>query len=208
MVEAVACSGLVADAWMAEGRSGLALQRAEVSSERMLGISASSIQKILNRIDVNLPQTAHLFEVGDDDTEAFRKTLEEAREVLADVSVKMVHDVHQTTLRAEQIASENQELRELSERDPLTGLYNRVRLDKILAEEFELASQLEGTLSLTFCDIDHFKRINDDYGHDTGDWLLVLNGLGLGLDRKSEARPEAAEALQNRDYGRHLRAPR
>jgi two-component system cell cycle response regulator len=61
---------------------------------------------------------------------------------------------------------------ELSVRDELTGLHNRRYLDRNLGEMMNLASANGNPLSLIICDIDHFKRINDQYGHDVGDEVI------------------------------------
>ena len=63
-------------------------------------------------------------------------------------------------------------LRELSIRDPLTGLYNRRFMEEALATEIARAGRDGAPLSLVMCDIDHFKRFNDEFGHDAGDTLL------------------------------------
>jgi diguanylate cyclase (GGDEF)-like protein len=62
-----------------------------------------------------------------------------------------------------------------SQRDPLTNAYNRAALNEALNREVELAHRHKTTLSLIVLDIDHFKKINDTYGHAAGDCLL--NGL-------------------------------
>jgi diguanylate cyclase (GGDEF)-like protein len=60
--------------------------------------------------------------------------------------------------------------------DPLMGIYNRRYLDRRLEEEFARARRYGLPLSLVMVDIDHFKRVNDLYGHQVGD--LVLKYLG------------------------------
>ena len=57
-------------------------------------------------------------------------------------------------------------------RDPLTGLHNRRGGEKILAEAHADARQHGRPLSLLVCDIDHFKRVNDRFGHPAGDRVL------------------------------------
>ncbi|MBI5664097.1 MAG: diguanylate cyclase [Nitrospirae bacterium] len=64
------------------------------------------------------------------------------------------------------------ELQHLSQTDGLTGLFNRQHLDKRLTEEMERARRYGSPLSLIIFDIDHFKRINDSYGHIIGDKML------------------------------------
>jgi two-component system phosphate regulon sensor histidine kinase PhoR len=65
------------------------------------------------------------------------------------------------------------ELRQLSERDPLTSLYNRRKLYLLLAGELKRSRRHGHPLSLMLLDIDHFKRINDTFGHDIGDLVLA-----------------------------------
>ncbi|MEQ6916103.1 GGDEF domain-containing protein [Halomonas aquatica] len=57
--------------------------------------------------------------------------------------------------------------------DPLTELYNRRYLDRCLATEIDRANRYGISLSLLLLDIDHFKRINDSYGHQVGDVVLA-----------------------------------
>ena len=64
----------------------------------------------------------------------------------------------------------------LSMRDPLTGLYNRRYLDETMAREVARAGRARQDLGVIAVDIDHFKRLNDTYGHDMGD--LVLQRVG------------------------------
>ncbi len=56
--------------------------------------------------------------------------------------------------------------------DPLTGLYNRRRFEAILGSEFRRSVRYQSALSLMMLDIDHFKSINDTYGHQIGDVVL------------------------------------
>jgi diguanylate cyclase (GGDEF)-like protein len=57
-------------------------------------------------------------------------------------------------------------------KDALTGTNNRAALNEALGREIEVAQRHERTLGMIIFDIDHFKRINDTYGHSTGDCLL------------------------------------
>jgi len=60
--------------------------------------------------------------------------------------------------------------------DALTGLGNRRKLDSVLAVEIARARRSGGGLCAIMVDIDHFKRINDDYGHAAGDKVLARLG--------------------------------
>ena len=57
--------------------------------------------------------------------------------------------------------------------DPLTGIFNRRAILDRLAQEISRAKREQGSLSVGMCDIDHFKNINDAYGHQAGDEALV-----------------------------------
>lgn len=67
-------------------------------------------------------------------------------------------------------------LREIARTDSLTGLSNRRHLDETLAKEFDRAHRYAQPLGLLLLDIDHFKLLNDTYGHSRGD--QVLRALG------------------------------
>lgn len=74
-------------------------------------------------------------------------------------------------------------------RDPLTGVYNRRYFMDRLQQEFTWAAQQRRPLSLALLDLDHFKNINDTYGHDVGDQVLVAVAQSL------EARIQRDEVL-------------
>ncbi|MEN9992520.1 MAG: hypothetical protein RLY83_90 [Actinomycetota bacterium] len=61
----------------------------------------------------------------------------------------------------------------LTEHDYLTGMPNRAKLQKVLQETVDDASVDDFLLAFVFIDIDYFKNVNDTYGHDVGDELLV-----------------------------------
>ncbi|MBZ0335438.1 sensor domain-containing diguanylate cyclase [Marinobacter sp. AL4B] len=65
-----------------------------------------------------------------------------------------------------------QELEELATKDALTGLLNRRELSRVLAEELERAHRYHRSLAVLLVDFDHFKKVNDGYGHAAGDLVL------------------------------------
>ena len=65
-----------------------------------------------------------------------------------------------------------QKLQEQSIRDPLTGLYNRRYLEETLERELLRARRAGHPVSVIMLDIDHFKKFNDTYGHEAGDFIL------------------------------------
>ena len=72
-----------------------------------------------------------------------------------------------------------------SRHDPLTGLFNRRHMQKLLTSAYKKAMRDRNNLGIVMIDIDHFKSFNDTYGHDTGD--AVLKHLGAYLMKKSSS---------------------
>lgn len=66
----------------------------------------------------------------------------------------------------------HQDALQLAQKDPLTGVYNRKALDEMFKSEFSHAERHGSSCSLIMLDIDHFKSINDQYGHIIGDCAL------------------------------------
>lgn len=65
------------------------------------------------------------------------------------------------------------EVERLAVTDQLTGLNNRRKLDDTMALEIQRSKRYQTPLSIIMCDLDHFKRVNDTYGHKTGDYVIV-----------------------------------
>lgn len=66
-----------------------------------------------------------------------------------------------------------QQIRLLSITDNLTGLYNRTEFVRLLSNEIERSKRYQQPLSVLMYDLDFFKTINDNYGHDVGDSVLI-----------------------------------
>jgi diguanylate cyclase (GGDEF)-like protein/PAS domain S-box-containing protein len=78
-----------------------------------------------------------------------------------------------------------EELRSQSIRDSLTGLFNRRYLEETLDREVHRAARTKQSLGVIMIDLDHFKRFNDNFGHDAGD--MVLHEIGKFLARHTRA---------------------
>lgn len=82
--------------------------------------------------------------------------------------------IKETTDTLERLVEERtSQLKVLANTDPLTGLLNRRALTERLEMEINRAQRYDRSLSILFCDIDHFKVINDRYGHSIGDEVLL-----------------------------------
>ncbi|MFX4252712.1 diguanylate cyclase [Aliarcobacter butzleri] len=75
--------------------------------------------------------------------------------------------------RTEELLVKNAELLRLSITDNLTKLYNRVKLDKSLQEEMNRSLRYNTNFSIILLDIDYFKKVNDNFGHQVGDEVLI-----------------------------------
>jgi len=84
----------------------------------------------------------------------------------------IIYDVTDVATSRLELESMNGQLRQLSKTDFLTELNNRGTWEDALSQEFKRLKRSGHTGSLLMCDIDHFKRINDTYGHAAGDVVI------------------------------------
>ncbi|MFO0944974.1 MAG: diguanylate cyclase [Planctomycetota bacterium] len=74
--------------------------------------------------------------------------------------------------RRERLRRTNERLRQLSLEDPLTRIFNRRGFFRFLKSEWSTRLATKPNIACVVIDIDHFKRLNDTYGHAVGDWML------------------------------------
>jgi len=92
----------------------------------------------------------------------------------------IMHDITEQELN-------KQKLETLSETDVLTGISNRLVFNRTLTKEIQRAHRYQIDLSLLVFDVDFFKLVNDNYGHDVGDQVLVtLTDVVSGLLRETD----------------------
>src|SRR5690606_15232110 len=82
----------------------------------------------------------------------------------------------------------NQELQALSQRDGLTGLFNRRTYEERVTNQWAISSRARQPLAILMMDVDHFKDYNDHYGHQAGDDCLkaVAQTLANTLQRPAD----------------------
>jgi diguanylate cyclase (GGDEF)-like protein len=118
--------------------------------------------------------TSSLFNI--EETEIKRRGKETA--IISDKFTSLGKKIDSKSLRKEFediekiVRKSRKRLATLANADKVTGIFNRQYFDKIAAEEFEKAKASQKHLSILFVDLDHFKEINDNYGHRTGDDVL------------------------------------
>ncbi|MBN1664541.1 MAG: GGDEF domain-containing protein [Deltaproteobacteria bacterium] len=101
-----------------------------------------------------------------------------------ELNVELDQRVRKRTLELEKA---NAQLQEISIRDALTQLYNRRYFDEIFAKEYKRAFRETKPISVLVLDLDHFKKVNDTYGHPFGDTCLIETGKWI---RDSMKRPQ------------------
>jgi diguanylate cyclase (GGDEF)-like protein len=118
----------------------------------------------------------------------FTQILEEANKELSRLNLSyemLVMEYQQAKEKSERLAVElqtaNQKLRDLAFRDGLTGLYNRRFFRDAMVREAARAQRSNRPLALMLFDLDHFKNINDTYGHQRGD--IVLQAVSREVER-------------------------
>jgi diguanylate cyclase len=85
------------------------------------------------------------------------------------------------------VMDQNRDLIEKNQKDSLTGIYNRITFEELINGELQRYQRYQEPFSLILFDIDHFKKVNDIYGHEVGD--RVLKGIAQSIGdilRKSD----------------------
>jgi len=181
---------------LAKGQSLSSFDAAEIYAAFLESDPASSIsQKIGTRFEDSLTAVSELIVEGSKNNKSFRATLDalgqripnagSAVEIDAIVSrlvvenEKMSQAMHvldkglaESQARIQRLNAELDEMQKLSLRDPLTEVANRRAFDSFLATTIKHSIASHSSFCLAMTDIDHFKRVNDTLGHQSGDAVL------------------------------------
>lgn len=136
----------------------------------------AKVSLLLSRSDDNRPLPGQLIvlqEIGGGSTVFASVMIEKSSELLSREKLKeFISRANQRLAVTLSSIKLREELQRFSFEDALTGLQNRRFFDEALIRDIQLARRNHSALSLLMCDIDHFKRFNDEYGHDAGDAAL------------------------------------
>ncbi len=186
-IECVAASGPIAEIFLlSDDRQAKIRAAAEIARSR-LGVEAQAFSGLVEAVCGEWPDIKRLYELPDGADFDPTAVMDEAREVLLVRNLHALQEANEYRNRAESLEKRNQALEQETRTDVLTGLYNRAYFDEKIEEEFSAAQEHGWPLSLAFLDLDHFKRINDTFGHQVGDQVLrSVAGVFLKVLRKTD----------------------
>ncbi len=151
-------------------------------AQRSLSLPSEEAEVLIDEVAEKSQRILEIFDLPLKDLKPYSQILAESNCELQKLTLtyaQLLQKLREEKARAEALARKlkeaNQKLLEMAVRDGLTGLYNRRYFQERLTEEISRIKRYGGELSLILLDVDHFKRVNDTYGHLVGD--EVLKGL-------------------------------
>jgi diguanylate cyclase (GGDEF)-like protein len=164
-------AGAIADFFLSDHRDQ-SMAPLEAKAQALLGLDPVETSTVIATIVDLLPDVEKLFDTQLMDTADMQSLVDQARELLTLRSLESLEKVTDLEAKASELEQRTEILQDQSRQDALTRVYNRGHLEKVLAEEFADALANGTPLSVIFIDLDHFKNINDTYGHAAGDDVL------------------------------------
>lgn len=158
LIQTAALASSVAEIWMRQENAAAAAEAAQMS-DRLFKIPPKTFEGKLREIALALPEATRNLDIDLGGEEKIFQLYDQARETLMSLTL--------------QIQQQARELETLSHKDALTSLANRAHLDETLPMLFDKSIASGQPLSVIFLDLDHFKRVNDAYGHHAGDQVLT-----------------------------------
>ncbi len=144
------------------------------------GIQGEAVDKLIDEVASKSLEILASFDIPAGSMQPFSLILQEANEELSNLNTSyelLVIELKQAKEKAEKLANElhsaNVTLHELAFRDALTGLYNHRFFQEAMEKELDRSKRYQRDFSLIIFDIDHFKKVNDTYGHPAGDRVLA-----------------------------------
>ena len=161
---------------------------------RVYGFGEEDINQLIDEVAGKSVEILSYFEIDAGNMKPYSQLLLEANEELGKLNVsyeQLILELKRSKETAERLAMElqtaNEKLRDLATKDGLTGLFNHRYFQEALDTEISRAIRYQNPLSLVLLDIDHFKKVNDTYGHPAGDTVLkVISAIIQKTVRESD----------------------
>ena len=168
----IAVASTFADVWWLDTPTE-ALKSAVDLMENSLSLSKDIVMPVLENCMKMTNEMTRLLDIKPCDETLSKFVLEAAQEIKLSRNVFSLQQSAELRKTTVSLMLRTQELEEENRRDSLTGLFNRVYLEQLLTEEYSIAKDNNYPLTVIFLDLDHFKNVNDSYGHHTGDEILI-----------------------------------
>ncbi len=172
IVRCVATAEAAADLTLGEDPAG-ALTRFRWDCQQLFGIDTEASDALIAKIIEDAGVLGAMLDIPEAGVSA-ESVLLRAHEALLQLTLE-------TERENAQLLAERERLTVEASTDGLTGLANRRHLDEFLTEQFRISSRYGTPLSVIILDIDHFKKVNDTYGHPVGD--QVLRNVAMALSQ-------------------------
>ncbi len=158
------------------------------------GLSETDSARLIDQVAEQTVEILSSFEIDPGDLKPYSELLQDANAELGRLNLaygQLVVELRQAKEGAEKLAADlrqaNARLQELVSRDGLTGLYNHRYFQEVMDRELSRAERYGHSFSLILFDLDHFKKVNDTYGHQRGDTVLkAVSALALKAVRASD----------------------
>jgi len=148
--------------------------------ESFFSMDSDKTRELLDTVAIQSIEILNIFEIDPGDIKPYSQMLQEANDELGKLNLsyeQLVLELKESKAKAESFANElrnaNDKLEKLAFRDGLTNLYNHRYFQEILAKELARVERYGHPIALLLFDIDHFKKVNDTYGHPAGDQVLI-----------------------------------
>ncbi|PID77137.1 MAG: GGDEF domain-containing protein [Deltaproteobacteria bacterium] len=148
-------------------------------AKKLLALSSEDIEDIFSGVHLHVKEAGEYFGLKIKKTRSIQEILQEANIRLSLLNLdydQMNKELIKAKIELETLAKDLEEknkiLANLANVDGLTEVYNHRYFQNALEQEISRAIRNEGLVSLIFTDIDHFKKFNDKYGHQVGDFIL------------------------------------
>jgi diguanylate cyclase (GGDEF)-like protein len=145
----------------------------------LLNLGHEQFMQVVTHVLKLIPETEALYDTNIMNADDAENLLAEARELLAVRNIHALQEVSALQATTSVLMDRTEQAEDASRRDVLTGVLNRVSLDRRLEQEFTEAAVFGRDLSVVHIDLDRFRTINEQFGNEVGDQVLRSCGQAL-----------------------------